>query len=109
MAKGQEERSSGGGGRKGGKYSKRGKSGGEKSTLAQEVHFSALQLSQAKVAPGQRGSERRPGGGALRLRPGWRSQNNLPLPNRLHRRLSLLFIKACAVLPFVFFPPPNCL
>lgn len=77
---------------------KRGRSGGEKSTLAQEVHYSA-QLSQAKVAPGQRGSRRWPGGGALRLRPRRRSQNNLAPPTRL----SLLFIKPWPVFPFVFF------
>lgn len=80
---------------------KRGRSGGEKSTLAQEVHYSA-QLSQAKVAPGRRDSRRWPGGGALRLRPRRRSRNNSAPPTRLSLPLSLLFIKAWPVFPFVF-------
>lgn len=86
---------------------KRGRSGGEKSTLAQEVHYSA-QLSQAKVAPGRRGSRRWPGGGALRLRPRRRSRNNSAPPTRLSLSLSPIY-KGLASFPFCFFPPPNCL
>lgn len=78
---------------------KRGRSRGEKSTLAQEVHYSA-QLSQAKVAPGWRGSRRWRDGGSLRLRPCLRSQNNLAPPTRL--RLSPIY-KGPASFHFPFF------
>lgn len=79
---------------------KRRRNSGEKSTLAQEVHYSA-QLSQAKVAPGWRGSRRWPGGGALHPRPRLCSQNNLAPPTRL----CLLFIKVQPVFSFLFFLP----